>query len=779
VGGAEQKKAKYFSKGKTLYEKGQFAIARLEFKNAIQIDPTFVDAHYMLGMDALHMGNIREAYASFSKAAELQPTNLKAQTELAKILLQGSAFDRAGQKADLVLKSEPSNVSAIFVRASTYITRNEQEKAISFLEDKIAQGVGNPETFLLLSTAYGQKNDTKSVQRVLKQGIDANQKSAGLNIALANALVKAGQQRNAVATWEQVVTLEPEKQTHKAALASVLWDIGEEDKARDLLRRILADDKKNEDGALLVSVFYATKKKDADAERVLLAGIEKNEKSYKLRMAASQIFFKTGRRDQGLKILKEYLSIDRRAFNPGVIVVKMALAQAYFAAREIDEAKKYVDEVVKENSRDLNARLLKGDILLAKGDGAGAVSEFRIVMKERPDFLPAYVKVAEGYAARRDYGPASDVLQDGLKRDPQSAPLMKARAKIWALSKEYEKAETKLRKILELYPNDMEAKTELGDLYTMKKEYTKAEATYEELKRKTANNPSLYVKLGNLFVAQGRSDRALAEFGGALKLNPESPSLLASVVQVYLSQKEFAPAVVLCEARIKKNDKDAVAHNLLGMALWGQSDIKRAEEEFTKASELQPSWSVPLGNVARLYVSQGKTAEATARLVGVVKGNPDNLSAHLLLAQIYSRNKQYSKAVAEYETVLAKQPTNWAASNDLACLLAEHGESKKDLERAKGLAQKALTARPDESSFQDTMGWIYYKQGNIDTAYELITKAHDSLEDNAAISYHLGMVSFKKGNVAQAKEQLKKAILSPGSFEGKEEAEKVLQKIGT
>jgi len=40
-GGPEARKQKFFEKGKALYEKGDYVRARLEFKNALQIDPKF------------------------------------------------------------------------------------------------------------------------------------------------------------------------------------------------------------------------------------------------------------------------------------------------------------------------------------------------------------------------------------------------------------------------------------------------------------------------------------------------------------------------------------------------------------------------------------------------------------------------------------------------------------------------------------------------------------------------------------------------------------------
>ncbi len=72
-GGPEQKKMKFFNRGKALYEKGDLVKAKLEFKNAIQIDPKFAEAYYMLGMVDVKGGNFQGAYGAFSKTVDLNP----------------------------------------------------------------------------------------------------------------------------------------------------------------------------------------------------------------------------------------------------------------------------------------------------------------------------------------------------------------------------------------------------------------------------------------------------------------------------------------------------------------------------------------------------------------------------------------------------------------------------------------------------------------------------------------------------------------------------------
>jgi cytochrome c-type biogenesis protein CcmH/NrfG len=46
---------------------------RLDFKNAVQLDPKFAKGCHMLGMTELSFGKFKAAYGALLKAAELSP----------------------------------------------------------------------------------------------------------------------------------------------------------------------------------------------------------------------------------------------------------------------------------------------------------------------------------------------------------------------------------------------------------------------------------------------------------------------------------------------------------------------------------------------------------------------------------------------------------------------------------------------------------------------------------------------------------------------------------
>ncbi len=123
-------KQKYLDKGKAYAEKGKCAEAEIEFQNAIQIDSQFEPAHYQLGLCYLKEGVFQRAYLELARAVQISPGDLKAQIELADLLLAGRKPADARDHAELVLKSDPQNVQAQVVISEADAALGDVAKAI-------------------------------------------------------------------------------------------------------------------------------------------------------------------------------------------------------------------------------------------------------------------------------------------------------------------------------------------------------------------------------------------------------------------------------------------------------------------------------------------------------------------------------------------------------------------------------------------------------------------------------------------------------------------------
>jgi tetratricopeptide (TPR) repeat protein len=93
--------------------------------------------------------------------------------------------------------------------------------------------------------------------------------------------------------------------------------------------------------------------------------------------------------------------------------------------------------------------------------------------------------------------------------------------------------------------------------------------------------------------------------------------------------------------------------------------------------------------------------------------------------------------------------------NNYSYSLSERG---LQLERALGMATKAVEDEPENPSYLDTIGWIHYMLGDYHKAQEYIEKAIASGEASSVVTEHLGDVYEKLGRHDDAITEWQKAF---------------------
>jgi len=72
--------------------------------------------------------------------------------------------------------------------------------------------------------------------------------------------------------------------------------------------------------------------------------------------------------------------------------------------------------------------------------------------------------------------------------------------------------------------------------------------------------------------------------------------------------------------------------------------------------------------------------------------------------------------------------------NSLGYILAD---CDVDLDRAEELCKKALSFLPNYYAYLDSLGWIYYKKGNLKLAKKYLKKAYQKNPNSEEIKKHI------------------------------------------
>ncbi len=78
----------------------RWADAKVSLEEAVKLDPGYADPHFDLAGVLLHLGNDQAALAEYTKAIQLEPTNVSFYASLADLYLRLRFFDHAEQTAN-------------------------------------------------------------------------------------------------------------------------------------------------------------------------------------------------------------------------------------------------------------------------------------------------------------------------------------------------------------------------------------------------------------------------------------------------------------------------------------------------------------------------------------------------------------------------------------------------------------------------------------------------------------------------------------------------------
>ena len=144
----------YYNEGVNAAAKDQFLEAEVKYRQAIEVDPNFFQAHNNLGVLLLKQGILPEAVSAFQKALSIKPDYLVALENLALV------YEAMGHRSESALK--------IWEKAQSLEKRSELKERIARRIDEIKTGLGTalqpkPPALLISSPQWGAKMTSRGI----------------------------------------------------------------------------------------------------------------------------------------------------------------------------------------------------------------------------------------------------------------------------------------------------------------------------------------------------------------------------------------------------------------------------------------------------------------------------------------------------------------------------------------------------------------------------------------------------------------------------------------
>jgi len=425
-------------------------------------------------------------------------------------------------------------------------------------------------------------------------------------------------------------------------------------------------------------------------------------------------------------------------------------ALAYINLENLDEALKAIDLLLVDDQGEVNDHAVGalGHILQKEAKPAFALVLLEHLNQRHPDNMRLLLLQARMEANSGHFDQAMVSIDKVIKLAPDTSDAYLIKAQILAAMGQEEEAVLSVSKAVENRPDDEHLRLQYARMLVQMKSYDLAWEQFMTLHKAMPDNYDVLLSLGLLSIEVDRNDMAreylqtLIDQGqhvnqahyylGRIQQNDkEIPAAIANYQQV--SQGDF-----LLDARIRE------------AGLLAQ--IGKVDEALAKLKQLANEGD-DTNNRIRVYLAQGevlrkadRAREAMDLYNTALKKAPENIDLLYARALTAEKLNMVDVAEADLRMVLTHDPDNANALNALGYTLADRTER---LQEARGYILKAAELLPDDPAVLDSLGWVYYRLGEMEKAIKWLKKAFAKLED-AEIAAHLGEVLWVNGQLEEA-----------------------------
>jgi tetratricopeptide (TPR) repeat protein len=772
-GGAEEREARHIDRGKELFQAQEFEKARVEFRNALKINPGNVEALYYVAQIHERNQNWRGALNNYAKAAQQDPRHLPSQVKLGQLYLLGNTYDKAEEQARIASEIDPKDPGVLLLRATIALRKDDLATARALTQEALGLDPDNLDGVAMLAAIDMRDNQPDRALETLDAALARHPASVQLRLVK----IKLHAQRNDLAgvesVYRELIAIDPQNIAYRTQLARIYAAKDNIGDAEKLLRDTVAQGIGGKDAKLVLIDLLAQRRSFEDAEKELkaLMAAEPGETAFPFKLA--DLYNANNKPELAEAVLRAV--VEREETKPAGLAARVGLARLMLARGDAAAAGALAGEVIKEDPSNSEALMIRARLALARGDHQAALGDVRTVLRNAPDSIPALKLQADAQFQGGQTELGLDTLQRLVQLDPRDTDL---RLRLAAMLAQRGNRAAAL-KLLEEAPKDAGTTQAAGAraaLLIDEKRWTEAEAIIASL-RENPDNQRLADSLeGGYQQARGNHPEAIAAFKRALATDPDASELIAAITRSMLAQQKPEDALAFLRAHAQQHPQNAVTHNLLGELLTAQDQLAAAEASLLAAIQAKPRWVVPYLNLARLYSRTGRPEKAVEVTRSGLAEDPQNTGLMVAHAAALESAGKHQAAIDVYDTLLQSHPDLEVAINNYGALVADF--RPKDM----AAVQRALTlAKRFETStnplFVDTLGWLQYRAGDLAQARVNLERAVKLRSDLPQLQYHLGMVLRDLGEKQMARQVLERAVVDGATYPGIDEARAALSQL--
>ena len=179
----------YTALGYVKHYNWNWAGAEEDFKRAIDLNPSYANAHNFYASLLMSRGRIDESIASSTKARELDPFSLAISAQRGFLLENARRYDEAIEQLRGVIAMDPNHYQAHWFLSHTYAANKQFEQGIAAAQKAVDLSERAPGALGMLGLVYALGGRKDEANKILNELLELNKKRYVTPAALANIYI--------------------------------------------------------------------------------------------------------------------------------------------------------------------------------------------------------------------------------------------------------------------------------------------------------------------------------------------------------------------------------------------------------------------------------------------------------------------------------------------------------------------------------------------------------------------------------------------------------------
>jgi tetratricopeptide (TPR) repeat protein len=487
---------------------------------------------------------------------------------------------------------------------------------------------------------------------------------------------------------------------------------------------------------------------DLETSKSVLEGLYKKSKDDKVGLILAGVYTGLDKENEARVVYEQLLKSDPKNEDACVF-----LGKSYAMAKE---TKRALDQLQKCATQDKDNGIYDyyiGKIHIDSGKIPAATAAFKRAAEKKEGHSQSVNALGMLYEEKENFQAATDLYRAHLKKQPNDSSVLARIVQVLFLKEKYEEVITYAEQLSDLEPDNLNLKVKLGILYTDAKRYPEAISVFKDLLVEAPQSDKILYYMGAIHQEMNEFQESIEYFNQI----PDSSGLYTdSSVQMANMLSSLAQA----EFHELKVEGDSV-----------RKFVSYINGKIEKQKEMQVEYSVVK---AGFYEGTGQYKSAMETLMVVQDEKSFSTQHKYYLANLYEKEKKFAESTALIMSVIEKEPKNAHAWNFLGYSLLVRGE---EMDKAFEYINKAMAISPDDGYIRDSLGWYYYKRGEVKKALNELQLAQKKVPNDIEILKHLATVHKELKDYSKARTFLQSALKQARYQTDKEEIQSSLEAI--